>query len=689
MNVIEEIEFYKEKSKELGIEIPTSYDMGDGQVFEARDYQESTVLSMLAHCKEQWIKVSRKEQEYSEHAISTLCTGAGKGAIIAFLCKYFNSKNAKLMVLTRDPEIVKQNHEVCFEIGGKNSVFSGSLKLKSVYHNTVIGSEKTVKNNLQKTLSESKFECIVIDEAHQLDPVKTFKCLELIKKIKKSYDDKGLLFDCDTFELDSLVDENDNKFPMFSVIIAYYTIKNPRIVFLGLTGTPYRGIDSIIGKFWKKRIGPNVSLEYLVSRDMLVDFSYGVPEFKSEKLEVDINVIDGDGDLDSSEHNKIGDSLTDSEVDGIVGDFYKLTEPRLSTLISCSSKAQMRRVKQSLDLRFLIKLKERLELSGVDFNDEINLKEAINLCERNKVDSSGGSVVITQSVPDRAKKMDLIKSGYYKYTIQLIILTTGVDVPIWDSIVIMRPIMSPSLYIQLLGRGARKLKKYHTDKGMVKDICLVIDYTKSSMELSHFRYNPILEEANYQLMKKKGIEPTVCCGKKNCGEMNFKISSRCRGIDSKTGERCDFFFDGVKCSCGVENDKRATECRECGKEMYDPIKNLEKKHYTESSYRKVNSVTYTVMDKGVSVKILFEDSLDNGKKSANLFFAAFDKDGRKIKFFHNRFSKRFVSDKQALRGLWNAKNKNDIRKYEKHFNNIEYATHRVSSKGGDIIAHVK
>lgn len=689
MNVNEEIEFFKEKANSMGIEMPCSYDMGDGQIFEARDYQESTSLAILSHCKEQWIKVAKREQEYSEHAVATLCTGAGKGAIIAFLCNYFNSKNAKLMVLTRDPEIVKQNHEVCFEIGGKNSVFSGTLKLKSVYYNTVVGSEKTVKNNLQKILSNSSFECVVIDEAHQLDPVKTFKCLELIKKIKKSYDARGLVFDCNTFNLELLVDENDIKFPMFSVIVAYFTIKNPRVVFVGLTGTPYRGVDSIIGKFWKKRIGPNISLEYLVSRDMLVDFTYGAPELKNEKLEVDIKVIDGDGDLDNAAHNKIGDSLTDSEVDGIVNDFYKLTEPRLSTLISCSSKAQMRRVKQSLDVRFLIKLKQRLSLNDVDFSGDINLKQALSLCEANNIDSSGGSVIIVQSVADRAKKMDLIKSGYYKYTIQLIILTTGVDVPIWDSIVIMRPIMSPSLYIQLLGRGARKLKKVHTDKGMEKEFCLVVDYTKSSMELSHFRYDPILEEANYQLMKKEGKEPTVVCGKSKCGTLNFKMASRCRGEDSKTGERCDFFFDGVHCTCGVENDKRATECRKCGKEMYDPIKNLEKCHYTESSYREVENVTYTVLEKGVAVKLFFKDNLDNGKKVASLFFPSFGKGGNKIRFFYSTFAKKFVSDKLALRGLYKATNANDIRKYQKYFMDVKYATHRVSSSGGDIVANIK
>lgn len=68
---------------------------------------------------------------------------------------------------------------------------------------------------------------------------------------------------------------------------------------------------------------------------------------------------------------------------------------------------------------------------------------------------------------DREKLLDDFKSGKIKVMFNVGVLTEGFDFPELDTIVIARPTMSLSLYMQMIGRGIR----LHPDK---KD-CVVVD----------------------------------------------------------------------------------------------------------------------------------------------------------------------------------------------------------------------
>ena len=69
---------------------------------------------------------------------------------------------------------------------------------------------------------------------------------------------------------------------------------------------------------------------------------------------------------------------------------------------------------------------------------------------------------------ERSRMLEDFKSGRIRAMTNANVLTTGFDYPDIDLIAMLRPTMSPSLYVQMAGRGLRP--KSHTDH------CLVLDF---------------------------------------------------------------------------------------------------------------------------------------------------------------------------------------------------------------------
>jgi DNA repair protein RadD len=72
---------------------------------------------------------------------------------------------------------------------------------------------------------------------------------------------------------------------------------------------------------------------------------------------------------------------------------------------------------------------------------------------------------------DRKRLIDGFKNGQIKCLTNANILTTGFDAPIVDMIAMLRPTLSTSLYVQMLGRGTRLAEG--------KDNCLVLDFARN------------------------------------------------------------------------------------------------------------------------------------------------------------------------------------------------------------------
>ena len=84
---------------------------------------------------------------------------------------------------------------------------------------------------------------------------------------------------------------------------------------------------------------------------------------------------------------------------------------------------------------------------------------------------------ITGDTPaaERARHIEEFRSGRLRALTNANVLTTGFDAPGTDLIALLRPTLSPGLYVQMMGRGTRLAQG--------KDNCLVLDFTGTARRL--------------------------------------------------------------------------------------------------------------------------------------------------------------------------------------------------------------
>lgn len=177
------------------------------------------------------------------------------------------------------------------------------------------------------------------------------------------------------------------------------------------------------------------------------------------------------------------------------------------------------------------------------------------------------SIAIHSDMPDqeRDKAIEAFRKGDYRAIVNNNILTTGFDHPPIDLIVMLRPTMSPGLWVQMLGRGTRPSPG--------KANCLVLDFAKNTERLGPIN-DPVIP-------KKKGKEPGVA---------PVKI--------------CE--------ACGCYNHASARHCDNCGAEFKFKVK-INKHASTQDliktvvpivEYFDVRHIAYTKHQKGANKPIL-------------------------------------------------------------------------------------
>ena len=115
---------------------------------------------------------------------------------------------------------------------------------------------------------------------------------------------------------------------------------------------------------------------------------------------------------------------------------------------------------------------------------------------------------ITGNTPKKEREQILsdYKSGKLRALTNANVLTTGFDYPDIDLIVMLRPTLSPGLYLQMAGRGMRQ--KSHTDHCLVLDFAGVVE-----------THGPItaIQTPKQKGDSKPGKAPVKVC--ENCGEI--------------------------------------------------------------------------------------------------------------------------------------------------------------------------
>jgi DNA repair protein RadD len=86
----------------------------------------------------------------------------------------------------------------------------------------------------------------------------------------------------------------------------------------------------------------------------------------------------------------------------------------------------------------------------------------------NELGQRVGTIVGTTPPETRARIIELFRSGELRFVTNANVLTTGFDAPGVDIVALLRPTMSPTLYVQMVGRGMRVAEG--------KEDCLVLDF---------------------------------------------------------------------------------------------------------------------------------------------------------------------------------------------------------------------
>ena len=137
------------------------------------DFQWESGQNTLDHIRKQLSGEIEPTPAYINAYVS-----AGKTVIAGIVANHCQKVGARLLILARTGELVEQDSEEVFNMGGDCSVFSASLDRKSTHYSTVVGTEGTVANHLnmkyglvadKKNPTKGVPQRILIDECHQID----------------------------------------------------------------------------------------------------------------------------------------------------------------------------------------------------------------------------------------------------------------------------------------------------------------------------------------------------------------------------------------------------------------------------------------------------------------------------------------------------------------------------------------
>lgn len=563
-----------------------------------RDYQWQTYEKTGEH-----IRTSK------EPAFVHASVGAGKTIMIAMICKRCQDVGMSAMVLARQGELIEQNSDELWRLGVKNSIFSASLNKKSTLFPIICGTEGTVARALDGQLDSYAPDFLLIDECHMVDWA------------------------------DVLEEQPESQ---YGVIIKTMMQRNSKLRIIGYTGSPFRGVEPILGQFWKREL-IKLDTSWLIERGFLVPqiFGYGHDDAQYDLSEFKPQSQDGTSDFTAQQlrdmEKKILSSHTTTQK--IMIEVQELAKHRNGVLITCAGKK--------------------------------HCEEAASMLP------SGSYGIVTDSTPkkQRADILKNAKSGRLKYVLQIGCLTTGVNIPRWDTVVILRQIGSLTLLVQLIGRGLRL-----PDETFKKDDCLVLDYSGTMHSMGALYHNPILEQAELQRAKFTG--DMIHCP--ICNTENSMYARRCIGADPKSIDgRCEHFWMSKECKeCGTLNDTAARDCRKCDAQLVDPNEKLTGKHYTDNDLINVLSMSMTPTKNMQGLVITY--LLENGDEATEIHWP-FSENNISRKLWKLAFVFKHVADKKDRSKVLKFCDIKQIMGAKDLFMTPKMITHRVNAKGKSII----
>lgn len=580
-------------------------------------FQKPAVTALCRHFR------SRETTKFGERDIHppiivSASVSSGKSVMLAECAKAI--KDAALnrdkpttvfiLVIQRQGILCSQNSDAGWSIGLNNSIFSASCgNRKSTHYQVVYCTEGTVA----RALTQYRFTPYTAEELA--------KTPEQRAMMKKFHPDLILIDECHQVPFESI----DTQY--MKTLMHFYDCK-PHLRLAGMTGSPFRGLGSIVGDtpqhLWKSVacIEPDdpgypeggvgngvISTEFMIDQGWVVAPQFGYPD--DEDTHYDFSHLSAD-QMEYSEA-ELDAAVSDKELClAICADFVRKSRDRKGVLIFASTQRHTRQIAAAL------------KLLGVD-PDQI------------------GIVIDSTTQKEQTRILTESKAGKIKFVINVGVLTTGVNNSWWDTEVLMSPIKSIVKLIQAIGRILRLLIE-DGDMPMVerdaltaelrklmiaasgKPDSLVLDYADVMNELGAIYENPVLEMAELEKAKKEGkelIECPKCMADHGIQTMNSPTARRCIGMtgrDPLTGaaQRCDHFWHFRLCpGCMTQNDQVARECRSCKRMLIDPNAALNNKHYVDGESIPVRSMK---AGHGAGGKLWFRYELSTGETPMEIFY---------------------------------------------------------------------
>lgn len=573
-------------------------------------FQKPTVTALCRHFR------TRETAKFGERDIHppivvNASVSSGKSVMLAECAKAIRDaalskekpSTVFILVIQRQGLLCQQNSEAAWSINLNNSIFSASCgNRKSTHFQVVYATEGTIA----RALEQYRFSPWTEDELQ--------KSPEWRAQARKFHPDLILI------DEGHQVPFENPEAQYMKTLMHFYDCK-PHMRLACMTGSPYRGIQSIVGDtpqhLWKKvaSIEPGdpdypeggigngiISTEFMIEQGWVVAPQFGFPDDKDNHYDFSHLSTETweypEAELDAAVSNK-------EMCLAICDDFIRKTVNRKGVLIFAATKRHTRQIAAAM------------RLLGVD-------PEQIG--------------VITESTTqkEQTRILEAAKKGQLKYVINVSVLTTGVNVPWWDTVVFMRPIAAIVLLIQAIGRILRLLIN-PGEIGMVdrdpmsaderkaliaasdKPDSLVLDYADVMNTLGHLYENQVLEQAELEKAKKENKDLIEC---PVCTTMNSPNARRCIGMTGKdplTGAavRCDHFWHFRLCpGCQTQNDQVARECRCCKRMLIDPNAALNNNHYVDGESIPVRSMQ---VGAGKGGSLWFRYELSTGETPIEIF----------------------------------------------------------------------
>lgn len=538
--------------------------------------------------------------------------GSGKSFMIAAVAKRFHEIGWAGLMVTHTEELVSQDADDAWLVGCPVSIFCAGLGRKSTKEPIIFGSVKSILNALDNKLANYVPKFILIDECHMVP--------------------------------------HDNEESEYMRLIRQMQQRNPKLIVIGYTGSAYRGVQPLLGEFWKKCV-------FKKPMDELVEEGFLVPMIFSPHVEgYDLHEFapshaEGTSDFSASELQAMSRKIAKehTKTQQIMQEVIELTKDRLGVLITCAGK------------------KHAMEAASV------------------LPDGSWGFIDQSTSSRDRQRILNDAKSGAIKYVLQIGTLTTGVNVPRWDTNVLLRRIGSLTLLTQLIGRTARLLKQEQIEAGLVKNDHLVLDYSGTFEIMGELFYSPLLEQEQFQRSKREG--DLITCPE--CGGLNSSHARRCVHEDA-SGKRCEFFWRFNECECGTKNDIAARTCRGCDATLIDPNMKLDARHYQEKDWKPVRSMDIGPTKNGGLIVKYFLDvfDADGNQEVAVMFYNPWSGEAAK-RIYQANFVNRHIPTWPQRNQFSALKSVDAVLKMKAMLDVPKFITHRINDKGKSIVHGMK